>query len=90
MTLGNNGDLKVRYSNKERELFAFLRSDIRRTSVDLAKLRYKGRVPYHGKANVNAVLRSLTAKVAVNREPFRIHKSKRAGPHPIEFWVEAR
>lgn len=83
--------MKVKYSEKERALLALLpKGGGRITSTAIAEGYYSGRrpFPFHGRIIIIGTLRSLARKVAHNREPFRIAKGPRNGPHPIEFWIE--
>lgn len=84
----------VRYSKKEQTLFKLLPQDGKRiTSVKLLKglaRKANGSLPFHARTSLVGAMRSLIEKVDRNREPFRVKKSDRAGPNPIEFWLEGR
>jgi hypothetical protein len=58
-------------------------------TTDLVERYWDGREPPPN-ARVAAMdcLRSLKRKVIANREPFRIMTSQRAGPKPLDVWVE--
>lgn len=87
--LRDNGDLRIGYSETERRVFELIPVYPRRASSrDIATRRYGDDFPYHGHSIVSGVLRSLAEKIEYNKEKFRIVKSKRAGPYPIEFWLE--
>ena len=79
--LRNNG---IRYSPAERRLFELMAKS--RNAVSSKALAQK----LHGRAIVVGTANSLIEKSRRNREPFRIQKTKRCGPHPIEYWVEKR
>ncbi len=80
----------MRYSPTERRLRALLRPEPK-TTEDLSTALYKGRErPFHARKAVVGALTSLAAKVDANREPLRVARSRRAGPHPISFWLEER
>lgn len=79
----------VGYSPQERALFALLREEPR-DSETISKLYYNGSMPYHGRRIVSTTLRELVHKVERNRESFRIIRSKRSGPIPMSFWLEAK
>lgn len=91
LSLNSNGP--VRYSDKEKAVFALLRRHGNRP-VDTIKLLhsyYDGRpVPFNGQVALNGTIRSLVTKVERNKEPFRIRKSERRGPHPMEYWIEKK
>ena len=82
-------DPKVRYSPGEQRLFALLNQKPIPSTV-LAGKYYRGDVgvPYHSRKIVIGLADSLRKKVIINREPFRVIKSNRKGPHPIEIWLE--
>jgi hypothetical protein len=83
-------DALINYSPAEREMFTLLSSQPR-DSKTIAQLRYSRRqTPYHGRQIVIGVLKSLVRKTKRNREPFRIMHTKRSGPIPMSFWIEAR
>lgn len=85
-------DGPVRYSKKEQALFRLLpktgdRVSSRRLLKGLAR-KANGDMPFHARTSLVGAMRSLSDKVTANREPFRVMRSERAGPHPIEFWIE--
>lgn len=81
---------KVGYSPTEKRLLELLPANGRRVSTrQLADQLYKDTVqPWHAGIIVGTGMRSLIRKVTHNREPFRIKKTPRDGPNPIEFWRE--
>jgi hypothetical protein len=60
-------------------------------SKRIVSLHYlRRRRPQNAQRSVVCVLNSLVDKVKKNGEKFRIVKSKRCGPYPIEYWMEKR
>jgi hypothetical protein len=49
---------------------------------------WDGKAPYHALSSINSALNGLASKIELNDEPFRVRKSVRAGPHPIDYWIE--
>jgi hypothetical protein len=87
----NNGGTP--YSVRERNVFKLLPKDGKRISTEqLAKKYYKRNhgSQMHANANIIGIMRSLIRKIEVNKAPVRIMKSARAGPYPVEFWLEKR
>jgi hypothetical protein len=88
----NNGGTP--YSIRERSVFKLLPKDGKRISTKKLAQRFykKNENDLHQNANVViiGVMRSLMWKMEKNKEPLRIMKSARAGPHPLEFWLEKR
>lgn len=81
---------EVPYSKTERVAFSALpRGNPKSTSEILDKF-YGGEVPYHGRNVLNSLIRSLSKKIRINREPFVIEKSARRGPHPMTIRVVPR
>jgi hypothetical protein len=64
----------------------------RRGKIDttrLVELYWDGReLPPNARVAAMDCLRSLKRKVIANREPFRIITSDRAGPKPLDVWME--
>ena len=83
-----------RYSPLERKVFAMLpqntnpQKGIGVTSVMVAAVLFGRAV--HGRQTALGALSSLRIKVIRNREPFRITKTPRKGPHPMMWAVEAK
>lgn len=87
-----SGDPPVRYSNQERVIFDALPKDGSRiSSLELIGRVYKrGQTPFHARTIVVGCARSLLKKIEHNKEPFRLAKTKPAGPTPVQFWLEPR
>jgi len=83
---------KINYSVSERELFRLLpKNGSKISSTKLTELKMKMLGDWdveHPQKNVTIAMTSLRKKVEVNREAFRICRTKRCGPHPIQYWVE--
>lgn len=62
----------------------------RLNSLTIVSLNYRGKRPTHAQRSVVSTLNLLAKKVQRNREAFRILKTERRGPHPVEFWMEER
>lgn len=80
------------FSLKEERLLSLVPS-IPKTisSIDLATSYYAaedGEPPLNAQKIVIGRMDTIGKKLAHNQDPRRLHKSKRAGPHPIEFWLE--
>lgn len=82
----------VKYSPGEKRLFALLPSDSTPvTSERLTAERYRGNsVPFNARKITIGLLSSLSRKIDRNKEPFKLIKGPRAGPHSIELWLEKR
>lgn len=81
---------RVAYSPGERDVFSHLAVDRPRDTGVLTGLHYAlGQVPFNGRRVVSGLLSSLARKVVLNREPFRVRSSPRAGPNPKTFWLES-
>lgn len=84
----------VRYSEREERMFSLLPKNGKAiSSEELVKKFWNGLVskPYHSRVSAMSTFRSLKQKVNIdNREEFVIRTSLRAGPHPLQIWVEAR
>lgn len=83
---------KLKYSAMEQSLLALLQHvpNTRLDTNDLASSHYGRRRPRNARQSVIVTMRSLTDKVKRNKEPFIVKRSKRTGPHPIQFWIEKR
>lgn len=92
MTLLSN-ETKVNYSPFERKVFALLTKKPKTTKAiteavwEDVERRHR---PRYARQSVLGALTNLSDKVRVNREPFKVKKTERTGPHPIMFWVEKR
>ena len=80
-------DGAVRYSLGEQRIFALLKESPR-DSAEIADLYYGAEIPFHGRHIVIGLLAGLIKKTEANNEPFQIMKTKRAGPHPMAFWLK--
>lgn len=82
----------VKYSPSERLLFNLLPKDGKTINTEeLTKQFYRKRgqtIPVNGRVTVTGTLAKLGQKAVLNREPFKIRRTKRSGPNPIEAWVE--
>jgi hypothetical protein len=82
---------KVPYSPTERRMFAVLPKRGKITSTDLFAKYWAGRkAPFHARGAAMYCLRSLKDKVTANKETFTIKTSERAGPRPVEVWIEVK
>lgn len=87
------GSRPVKLSKRESRLMAALRN--RKTpisSIDLVEKVWpdpKDR-PFHARQALVGAANSLARKLDANRDPLRLEKSERCGPHPIEFKLEPR
>lgn len=76
----------VAYSPGERDLLSLLREEPQDTET-LTRLHYgAGKKPFNGRRVVVGLLSSLARKVVLNREPFRVRSTPRAGPLQKSFW----
>lgn len=90
LSLAQNAKGRERYSPRERALFSILLGFRGRCdTVRLAQKYWDGdKIPVNGRIAVGGAMRSLQMKVERNGEPFRIHRSERCGPKPLEYWIE--
>jgi hypothetical protein len=87
--LKSNGT--INYTTGEREFFKLIPRSGKITSAEIAEKKWpKGTMPFHGRKSVIGAMTNLIEKTNRNKEPFRILKTKRRGPHPMEFWLEER
>lgn len=80
---------KVKYSKGEQATFKALSDKPRSSTAILGKI-YPDEIPYTGRKVMIVMLQSLRRKMLINKEPFKLVNSKRAGPHPMEFWLEGK
>ena len=81
---------EVRYSPQEKKMFDVLSTKPQSTLV-LTERLYRSRTrPFNSRQTVIAAIRSLSKKLAANKEPFVIKQTKHAGPRPMSFWVEPK
>lgn len=78
----------IAYTPNEDRLLTILEIDKETDTRTIASKLYGRSPPRYAQNSVVSVLNNLTRKVRRNRERFRIRKSRRAGPHPIKFWIE--
>ena len=82
-----------RYSLKEHELFSKLPISTKEkggiTSTELAKKMYK-HDEFHARAIIVGLIKSLQMKTKKYKEPFKIIKTERRGPYPLEVWIERK
>jgi hypothetical protein len=72
-------------------MYAVIPKRGRITTSDLIELYWNGQdKPFNARVAAMDCLRSLKRKVSANREPFKIKTSKRAGPKPLDVWIEKR
>lgn len=88
-------DLSEGYSDGERKLFALLsrKNGDKISTTDLVKLRYRGRKggpPQFAREAVVDALKNLGKKLDRNREPVKLLNTPRAGPTPMQFWLEKK
>ena len=58
-------------------------------SKKIVQLHYARRIrPRYAQQSVVSVLNGLVRKTRRNREPVRVRKTSRRGPHPISFYLE--
>lgn len=80
----------VSYSDGEARMLKILRA--RKTPIDtleLCKVWFNGtELPLNARSRVTSVLRTLSHKMAYNREPYRVAKTARNGPHPVFYSLQ--
>lgn len=76
------------YSPLERDVFGLLPNQPGITTTMIAAELYGRKL--NGRQIVLGALMGLRKKAMQFREPFRIQKSIRRGPHPIEWWIEKK
>lgn len=79
------------FSMREEKLLALIPSAPSRiSSSDLSAAYYVGdkQAPLNAQKIVVGRMDTIAKKLAHNGDARRLQKSKRAGPHPIEFWLE--
>ncbi len=79
------------YSKMERQVFAAL-SPQKQDSKTITKTVYQSirRKPEFARGVIIGTLRGLSRRMIKNKEPFVIKESPARGPHPKEFWLEAK
>lgn len=80
---------KFKYSPMEEKLLRLLPKGGKPiTSSKLAEKIYSRDVhasPLFARESVRGIMASLIRKTKLNREPYVIERSERAGPHPLEY-----
>lgn len=83
----------MKYSPTEERVLKIIRAVPRGSALstpEIARRMYRGREePYNARQVALFVMNNLRKKTKLNREKFRIEKSKRCGPAPIHFWWES-
>lgn len=90
MRLNLKSEPAVPYSAKEKWIIEQIARQ-RQSTKQLLNAYYAEQssvVPFNGQVIMNSAMRSLTTKVARNKESFRVKRTAMRGPHPMEFWVE--
>lgn len=78
----------MKFSPSEQKALNLLKTAPQNTTA-LIKLYFQpDQPPFNSRQIVVGVLSSLMKKAQASKAPFRIRKSKRAGPQPIKFWIE--
>jgi hypothetical protein len=81
----------INFSPSEERLLRLLpRSGRRVTTKDLVERFYKGRVvPENSQIVISGIVRKLATKTQRGGR-VRVRRSERAGPHPMQVWIEHR
>jgi hypothetical protein len=83
--------LEGHYPPGERAVFATLARGMRLSTKDIAKRVWKnGDTPRHADKIIIGRMRSLGVSLGLHGAKFKLCRTERRGPHPIEFWLEAR
>lgn len=78
----------VKLSKRESELFNVLPADGRKlNTAEIVAAYYGGDVPMNGRQIVTDRLTTIQAKLEAIGSEFRLSKSGRRGPAPIEYWL---
>lgn len=79
----------IQLSQSESRMLALIPGRGRRVTTEWLARRYYGfDPPYHARTIVAGILRSLERKTKLMRAKRRVKRSGRAGPHPIEVWLQ--
>jgi len=81
----------VKFSSLEQRLLDLLPADGSRVDTNTLVQRYYANVapePLNARTIVVGRLKGIAAKAERAGLPFRIRRSERAGPHPLQFWRE--
>lgn len=83
---------KMNYSKSEIELFSLMPQNggkINSTELVEARIKQYNWDIANPRNALAVTMDSLIGKIELNREQFRLRKSKKhLGPYPIEFWLE--
>lgn len=91
MKIELNTDAKVKYSDREIELFDMLPKEGKViNSKELVAFFYKKKIPINGQVIIMGTMRSLRNKMKLNKEPFAITTSDRSGPIPMSFRISQK
>lgn len=84
--------IKERLSKSEGKLLNLIPADGSKISTSaLAEKFYGGKAPINGRVRVTGLMREVQKKCKAMKDcPFIICASERAGPRPIEVWLEMR
>lgn len=75
-------------TQNQQKLFDLLPKDGRRiSSARLVELYYGWPQPPNAQPRVISYLKAIDAKLTRNDHALRLHKGKRTGPIPQEFWL---
>ena len=78
-------------SPSELRLLILIPEDGARVTTAVLLRKYFGdHIPYHGRTIITGLIRGLVKKTELLDGAFRVFASERAGPKPIEVWVEKK
>lgn len=80
--------MQINYSPNEQKVLKLLTARPQNSVTLCEKFYQPEKPPYYGRQIIIGLMSSLMRKTKLNKEPFKVHKSKRGGPHPISFWKE--
>lgn len=81
----------MRFSPSEERILSLLpQGGERITTEALARLYYGRAIPFNGRIIVAGLVRNLERKTTLMKDPTRVRRTRRAGPHPIQVWLERR
>jgi hypothetical protein len=79
----------LRLTDRQKRLLALLPEDGSRiTSRELLNSYFGDEPPLHARPIIIDRMNGIARKLDHMSSPIRIGKSKRAGPRPVEFWIE--
>ena len=80
----------MRLTEREQQLLALVPSDGTRVSThDIVRLHYGAEPPLNARQIIVGRMTGIIDKSTRMGLPWRLCKSKRAGPRPAEFWIES-